>query len=261
MFTLFEESAEFREINQQMKGILSELTARLALTPSPSQFSKDHSFFDSKQARKQFFFVRDGFARFEVQRKVLLMFEPGDLFGWRTIVADETTVIADSSMSVDVYDTTAFSKALKGDTVAEALWHSYLDTEYNLHVVLLSSILEEIAEEGQERLSFEPGELIIQEGDTADKVFLMLKGQAEVTVGDIKVGEVISGEIFGAMAATTNTRRSASVIAKTRCSVSAVPKENFLVLVKTHPRTVQKLIEDMARIIVSQNEKIVSMTQ
>ena len=68
--------------------------------------------------------------------------------------------------------------------------------------------------------------------------------------------DYLEGEIFGALAATTKTRRSASIIARSFCVVSVLPHNEYLELLKTHPNTVNELMASMARIIVSQNEKI-----
>ena len=70
------------------------------------------------------------------------------------------------------------------------------------------------------------------------------------------VGE---GEIFGAMAALTNADRSATVRAKTNCSVVKVPKEQFTELIKSNPATIHSLLVDMANSIVNLNEQLVGL--
>ena len=82
---------------------------------------------------------------------------------------------------------------------------------------------------------YEPGEIIIKQGDRADYVFNMTAGVAEVVVDDVPVGRIGEGEIFGAMAALTQADRSATVRAKTTCSVVKVPKEQFTDLIKPQP--------------------------
>ena len=66
-------------------------------------------------------------------------------------------------------------------------------------------------------------------------------------------------EIFGAMAALTHADRSATVRAKTTCSVVKVPKEQFTELIKSNPATIHGLLIDMANSIVNLNEQLVGL--
>lgn len=106
---------------------------------------------------------------------------------------------------------------------------------------------------------YEPGDIIIQQGERADYVFNMTSGVAEVLVDDINVGRIADGEIFGAMAALTHADRSATVRAKTSCSVVKVPKEQFTELIKSNPATIHSLLIDMAHSIVNLNEQLVGI--
>ena len=83
---------------------------------------------------------------------------------------------------------------------------------------------------------------------------------AEVLVDDVTVGRIGEGEIFGAMAALTHADRSATVRAKTTCSVVKVPKEQFTDLIKSHPATIHSLLIDMANSIVNLNEQLVGIS-
>lgn len=72
--------------------------------------------------------------------------------------------------------------------------------------------------------------------------------------------EIIRDEIFGAIAALTATVRNANVIATSDCLVMVVPSDRFQSLLASRPEMVTKLIEDMARNIVSSNEQIVNLS-
>ncbi|MGB1142128.1 MAG: Crp/Fnr family transcriptional regulator [Halioglobus sp.] len=90
-------------------------------------------------------------------------------------------------------------------------------------------------------------------------MFNMMSGVAEVLVGETNVGRIGDGEIFGAMAALTHGDRSATVRAKTTCSVVKVPKEQFTELIKSNPATIHSLLIDMANSIVNLNEQLAGM--
>ena len=57
-------------------------------------------------------------------------------------------------------------------------------------------------------------------------------------------------------AATTQT---ATVMAKSRCSVVKVPKDQFADLIKSNPATIHTLLIDMANSIVNLNEQLVGL--
>jgi CRP-like cAMP-binding protein len=104
---------------------------------------------------------------------------------------------------------------------------------------------------------YEPGEVIITQGERAQYVFHMTAGLADVLVDDTHVGIISPGEIFGAMAALTHADRSATVRARNRCSVVKVPTSQFTDLIKSNPATIHALLTDMANSIVSLNEQLV----
>jgi CRP-like cAMP-binding protein len=106
---------------------------------------------------------------------------------------------------------------------------------------------------------YEPGDTIIRQGERADYVFNLTSGSADVLVDDVPVGRISEGEIFGAMAALTHADRSATVKARTACSVVKVPKEQFTDLIKTNPATIHSLLIDMANSIVNLNEQLVGL--
>lgn len=105
-------------------------------------------------------------------------------------------------------------------------------------------------------LRFKSGETIIREGDEADNVYTLMKGHARVEIGEVEVGHVEEGEIFGAIAALTRSQRNASVVATESCTVMAVPKEQFAGLIEAHPETSLHLLESMARTINTLNARL-----
>jgi hypothetical protein len=123
------------------------------------------------------------------------------------------------------------------------------------HIFLQATSPPEIDVQPETR-TFSPGDVIIIQETSPNQVFTLLSGEADVFMGEKNVGEVLVGEIFGAMAVTGNIPRSASVIARTHCVALSLPKENFLALARTHPETLFKLIDTMSRIIMDLNEKL-----
>ncbi|WP_085707118.1 Crp/Fnr family transcriptional regulator [Pseudomonas sp. B35(2017)] len=100
------------------------------------------------------------------------------------------------------------------------------------------------------------GEVLIQQGDTSDHVFVIIEGHAEAFVDGHKVGDVPKDEIFGAMAAFTGEPRNATVIASEPSTVMLIPGDQFLSMTRTNPKIAHSLIESMARRIDQLNRQL-----
>lgn len=68
-----------------------------------------------------------------------------------------------------------------------------------------------------------------------DKMYLVLKGEVSLQAGTKDVGAVKVGEIFGEMAAITNTPRSATAVAKTPCRLIGLDHRQFRKALKQKP--------------------------
>ena len=84
-------------------------------------------------------------------------------------------------------------------------------------------------------LTFEPGEVIFNEGDAADYFFVIAKGEVELLVGDRVVATECEGGMFGEMALISETVRSATARAKVECRLDAINHAGFLSLIKKSP--------------------------
>ena len=103
----------------------------------------------------------------------------------------------------------------------------------------------------------QPGEVIIKEGDEAEHVYTIISGEADVFADGIKVGEIGVDEVFGAMAVFTGEKRSATVQARTACTIMAVPQADFVHLIEAQPKAAVNLIDNLARRIVAMNQQLI----
>ncbi len=106
----------------------------------------------------------------------------------------------------------------------------------------------------------EVGEILINQGDAADHVFVIIDGHAEAFVDGHKVGDVAKDEIFGAMAVFTGEPRNATVIAREPSTVMLIPGEQFLSMTRTNPKIAHSLIESMARRIGQLNKQVTQLS-
>jgi CRP/FNR family transcriptional regulator, cyclic AMP receptor protein len=107
-------------------------------------------------------------------------------------------------------------------------------------------LVQRVAKETDE-LSFAPGETIVQEGMLGETMFVVLEGQAKVTRGKRKVGEVLPGEFFGELSLIDGGPRSASVIAETPMRVLRVFRRTLTGLWRDDPKLAIRVLDGMVR--------------
>lgn len=95
------------------------------------------------------------------------------------------------------------------------------------------------AARGMAQEHFEPGEDVFHEGDVGDRIYFVVKGEAEVLRqrdgGDEFVALLGPGDWFGEMALMNEARRSATVRCRQALDVLALPKKDFAVLAANLP--------------------------
>jgi len=101
------------------------------------------------------------------------------------------------------------------------------------------------------------GAVLIEAGMPATEIYTLLRGQARVELDGIVVGQIEEGEIFGVLAALTDSPRSADVIAETDVTLMAVPADQFIRLVQAQPETFMRLLRTLSRQIASLNARLV----
>lgn len=91
----------------------------------------------------------------------------------------------------------------------------------------------------------EPGERIIRAGDEADALYLISKGEVEVTVDGRRVSTRGAGEFFGEMALLSGDRRSADVTALDYSRFARLSGRDFRRFLQRYPE-IKSQIESLA---------------
>ena len=97
-----------------------------------------------------------------------------------------------------------------------------------------------------------PGEFLYQEGDKADKMYVLLEGEIDIRVGDY-VKTAREGALIGEAALIEDTPRAANVVAKSTCRLAQIDPQRFDFLVQQHPyfaRHVMKSLVDHLRYVI-----------
>jgi CRP-like cAMP-binding protein len=126
---------------------------------------------------------------------------------------------------------------------------------------------------------FEKGEIIMEEGQSGDTMYVIVKGVVEVTkVLTMKFGEddfretekimtrfePEDHEVFGEMALIAREKRSASIAALTDCVLLEIKRDDFLMLVENSPRLGSKILMSISELLITRfrrvNEDVIRLT-
>jgi CRP/FNR family transcriptional regulator, cyclic AMP receptor protein len=213
----------------------------------------------AEQAATRLFRVNEGQIFYRVRHKVITVFETGDLIGLaRTLNIDDGVFSCNSAVVLQPFERDDLVTHVNAHVKLQKQWAFYLIC--NLHFYQ-QALAQEIRAEFQPYagfLHFNAGDVIIQQGDIADKVYTLLEGSAVAVCDGVKVGEVNANEIFGALAVFTHQPRNASVIATSLCMVLAIRKEEFIDLIDHQPQICLNLIEEMAEKINQLNNQLLA---
>ena len=107
---------------------------------------------------------------------------------------------------------------------------------------------------------FEPGEEVFHQGDIGDRIYIIVRGQAEVVLeeGDMEVllATLGAGEYFGEMALLKQTTRGATVRCTTPMDTLSLPKREFSMLAAYLPQMRETLEQVMEQRMRSNEQKI-----
>lgn len=214
--------------------------------------------FDSNQM----FLITDGMMHFTHERQTLVSFDEGDLVGiTRAFNLPSPTIRVDEFVEVLLIDRDALLRHIYSDQRRQHYWSHFLVCQNSLLINQLANISKEPRQTISGFQNFQPGDVIIKEGDEAEHVYTLISGEADVLANGVQVGKVGEDEVFGAMAVFTGEKRSASVIARSACTIMAVPQNEFVNLIEAQPKVAVNLIENLARRITAMNQQIIEQTK
>ena len=101
-----------------------------------------------------------------------------------------------------------------------------------------------------EDLELPPGKVLCTEGDLGHEFFVIVEGKTEVTKGGKRVAARAGGDFVGEIALLEDTRRTATVTAKTPLRVFVLTRKDFRRLVQENPSVERKVVRTLARRVV-----------
>lgn len=255
-------SHDFTHLNQQFKKLVSALLDAVTIEPVRVQVDAVRSGSFRGFDATRFYLVESGSLTARYSGRTVYLLDEGDLLlpdiaG--TSNANMSVVYgSEAGASLYAYAGLELMQQVFSRPAAIKVWTRLLVTYAGLMLRITAANTPEsgVATPGFEE--YAAGDAIIRQGERAEYVFNLSAGSAEVLVDDVVVGRINEGEIFGAMAALTQSDRSATVRARTRCSVVKVRTEQFTDLIANNPATIHSLLVDMANSIVNLNEQLVA---
>ena len=100
-------------------------------------------------------------------------------------------------------------------------------------------------------LEMPAGTLLCKEGSRGREFFVIIEGEAEVTVGGQHVGTVGPGEFFGEVALVARANRTATVTAVTPLRFFVISDGAFHSVLDTDPAIERKLLQALAQRVLS----------
>ncbi|WP_311972124.1 cyclic nucleotide-binding domain-containing protein [Pseudomonas baltica] len=203
------------------------------------------------------YLIDDGLLHVQFNERKLFYLQEGDLIGLRQ---DTQTLqcgyASDGPLTLTPYRRSEVFAHLQASSDGQALLIEYLTGQSTLLCDAITRLKQPEFRSANGFKHVASGDTLLQQGDEADHVFIIIDGKAEAFVDGQKVGDVLKDEIFGAMAVFTGEKRSATVIASEPCTLMMIPKDQFLNLAQSNPRIAHSLIESMARRIDSLNKQL-----
>jgi CRP/FNR family cyclic AMP-dependent transcriptional regulator len=100
-----------------------------------------------------------------------------------------------------------------------------------------------------EVVDYMAGASVVKEGDIGDSFFVMLTGQAKVTVKGRTVNRSLPGDHFGEISLLDGGPRTATVVTETPVSMLMLTRGQFRKTVADDPDLAVSLMESLARMI------------
>jgi CRP/FNR family cyclic AMP-dependent transcriptional regulator len=252
--------ADMEAICARMRQLTKSLLASYPLDQGPvtlENIDDLYQHFDTNQL----FLITDGMMHVTHHGQTIVSFDEGDLVGFaRAFNLPSPTIRTDEFVEVHLIDRDALLRHIHSDQHRQLCWSNLLICQNSLFINQLANM-----SKGQKKViagyqNYQAGDIIIKEGDEAEHVYTLITGAADVFANGLQVGEIKEDEVFGAMAAFTHDKRSATVIARCGCTIMAMPQKEFVNLIEAQPKAAVNLIENLGRQITAMNKQLIEQS-
>ena len=111
-----------------------------------------------------------------------------------------------------------------------------------------------------ERVTFQPGDLLCQQGEMGDAAYVIMSGQAEVMVntpsGPLTVATMQKNDVVGEIAILINIPRTATIKAASELTTLKITKDLFLRMITEFPEISVEMMRVLAERLVKTTEEL-----
>ena len=111
-----------------------------------------------------------------------------------------------------------------------------------------------------ERVGYDPGKIVVRQGDPADAAYLIIDGHAEVVAetpdGPVILATLGANEIVGEMGILCNMPRNATVRAEDRLIALRISKESFMRMLREFPNISISIMQELAHRLEASNNQL-----
>ncbi len=112
-----------------------------------------------------------------------------------------------------------------------------------------------------EYIEIKAGELLFREGDRGDEMYILIEGEAEITISGVFFEKCVPGSFMGELAVIDGSPRYATVRALTDCKFVVVDSKRFHFLVDEAPHFAIDVMRVMAKRIRNCDQRILAQAQ
>ncbi len=204
------------------------------------------------ESGSNFFVIIGGTVEVFSDDKKVAELATGDFFGEMSLMYNQfasATVRAKSQVYLLELNKDVFTQIINSTGLAERLEKLHQIRPILMQFALLryvsASIMQRVCEVAKQE-TFKAGEVIIRQGEIADKFYGILHGQAKVFVnklgsGTVEVATLYENQVFGEIALLKNCTRNATVVAEIDVQVFYLDKQDFYLLIEDTPMLFHQL--------------------
>jgi CRP/FNR family transcriptional regulator, cyclic AMP receptor protein len=104
----------------------------------------------------------------------------------------------------------------------------------------------ELFRQETDALQLAPGDFLFREGDSGDKMYVLLEGEIEIFLGDFMLETAGPGVLIGEMALIDDSPRTANAVAKAACRLAEIDRRRFHFLIQQHPHFATHVMKTLA---------------
>lgn len=106
-------------------------------------------------------------------------------------------------------------------------------------------------------LPLKSGDILFREGDPGDVMYVLVAGEAEITLDGVVIEVCAAGAVVGELAVIDGSPRSVTVTARADCEFAIVDKKRFHFLVDETPRFAIFVMQAMAERLKQRDQRLV----